>query len=146
MFQQNISFLSSRRTIQFWLLFTKNFIKVHGNNTALTWNAALCIFNFLSCIDFVKFMCFVHKLRPSSCLMLNHKSLLVDPCSSFRLPKLYTTTHTSDFQNEGPSYPYFKLQKVSLPYLSSFKRKCRRNILFTAFDVLRALKSIRMYL
>ena len=36
MFQGIISCLSAQHTIQFWLLFAQNFIKVHGNNTALT--------------------------------------------------------------------------------------------------------------
>ena len=111
MLQQNVSFLSSRRTIQFWHLLTQSFIKVHANSTALTWNTGLCIFNFPFCMDFAKFMSFVHKLRPSSCLILNQKFLLVDPCSSFRSRKLCTTPDTLDFQNEGPSYLFFKFQK-----------------------------------
>ena len=88
MFQQNISFLSSRRTIQFWLLLTQNFIKVHGNNTALTWNAGLCIFKFLFCMDFAKFMCFVHKLRPSSCLILNQQVFTSRPLLLFSIAKV----------------------------------------------------------
>ena len=107
-----------------------NFIKVHGNNTARTWNTGLCIFNFLCCIDVAKFMWFRHELRPSSCLVLNHNSLLVDPCSSFRLPKPYTTPQTIDFQNEGPSYSYFKFQKGSLLYLFLFKSKPNAVALF----------------
>ena len=146
MFQEIISCLSPRRTIQFWLLFAQNFIKVHGNNTALTWNTGLWNFNHLFCMDFAKFMCFLHKLRPSSCFILNHKSLPVDPGSSFRLPEPYTTLHSLDFQNEGPSHPYFKLQKVSLPHLSSFTKKYGCNISFDVFEILQILKAIRTHL
>ena len=103
-------------------------------------------FNCLVCMDFAKFMSILHKLRPSSCFILNHKSVLVDPGSSYRLSEPYTTLHSLDFQNEGPSHPYFKLQKVSLPHLSSFTKKCGCNISFDEFEILQILKSIRTYL
>ena len=91
----------------------------------LTWDIGLCIFNFLFCMDFAKLMSVLHKLRPSSCLILDHKFLQVDPCPSFRSLEPYKTKHLLDFQNEDSSYPYFKFQKVSLPYLSSFKQNSR---------------------
>ena len=147
MFQEIISCLSPRRTIKFWLLFAQNFIKVHGNNTALTWNTGLWNFNRLFCMDFATFMCFLRKLRPSSCFILNHKYLLVDPgaplfdcqnhiqhcirlISKRKAPRILTSSY-----KKSPCRIFLRSQK---------KYGC--NISFVVFEILQILKSIRTHL